>query len=62
MKDDTGDNWGRRRAWPDFPGPTTSGGAGLHIGGSGMNPRSPQFQSAQQARQPLMPARPGGAP
>jgi hypothetical protein len=61
MNDDTGDNWGRRRAWPDFPGSTTSGGgAGMRIGG--INPRSPQFQSAQQARQSLMPARPGGAP
>jgi hypothetical protein len=43
----------RKNGVPDFPDPTTSGGV---IVGSGIDPSSPQFQSAMQACQSLLPA------
>jgi len=41
----------RRHGFPNFPDPTTTGGGvGLHLTpSSGVDPRSPQFQSAQAA-------------
>jgi hypothetical protein len=43
----------RKNGVPDFPDPTTGGGV---IVGSGIDPNSPQFQSAMQACQSLLPA------
>jgi hypothetical protein len=43
----------RKNGVPDFPDPTTGGGV---IVGSGIDPSSPQFQSAMQACQSLRPA------
>jgi len=40
----------------DFPDPT---GPGINIGGTGINPRSPAFQTAQKACSKLLP---GGGP
>jgi hypothetical protein len=42
----------------DFPDPTAGGG--LQIGGSGINPKSPAFQSAQRSCRKLLPS--GGPP
>jgi hypothetical protein len=50
----------RAHGVPSFPDPTTrNGGVTISLGGSGMNPNSPQFQSAQRACRSLMP---GGGP
>jgi hypothetical protein len=48
----------RAHGVPNFPDP--SGGGGIHIqAGSGINPQSPAFQTAQQACAKLLP---GGGP
>jgi hypothetical protein len=50
----------RAHGLPSFPDPTTrNGGVTISVGVSGMNPNSPQFQSAQRACRSLMP---GGGP
>jgi hypothetical protein len=53
----------RSHGVPKFPDPQTAGGGmRLTIGkGSGIDPQSPQFQSAQRACQSLMPAGKGGS-
>jgi hypothetical protein len=43
----------RTHGVPNMPDPTSAGGA-VTIGGSGINMRSPQFQSAQRACQKYM--------
>lgn len=50
----------RSHGVPNFPDPTVSNGMiELRRGGRGVNPQSPQFQSAQRACQSLMPAASG---
>jgi hypothetical protein len=49
----------RTHGVPDMPDPGSNGNLSLPAGGD-INPSSPQFQSAQQACQKLMPAQ-GGA-
>ena len=49
----------RSHGVPNFPDPGSGGGITIN-GGSGINPDSPQFQSAQRACQKLLPA--GKAP
>jgi hypothetical protein len=50
----------RSHGIPNFPDPLSDGE--LTLKGTGLNPQSPQFQSAQRACQSLMPAAPGGGP
>jgi hypothetical protein len=49
----------RTHGVPDMPDPGSNGNLSLPVGGD-INPSSPQFQSAQQACQQLVPAQ-GGA-
>ncbi len=50
----------RSHGVPNFPDPGAAGGGGIPIAaGSGINPRSPAFQAAQNACMKLMP---GGVP
>lgn len=49
----------RSHGEPDMPDP---GRNGALPAGSGINPRSPQFQKAQQACQSLLPVKPGSTP
>jgi hypothetical protein len=52
----------RSHGLPNFPDPTTAGGGvSLNLRGSGIDKRSPLFQSAQKACQSQLPGRPGGA-
>jgi hypothetical protein len=44
----------RTHGVPSFPDPKMSGG-GIFIGGRGIDPQSPQFQTAQKACEALMP-------
>jgi hypothetical protein len=56
----------RAHGEPNFPDPAFHGGTtkiSIQIGqGSGIDPRSPQFQHAQQACQSILPGRLGGGP
>jgi hypothetical protein len=47
----------RSHGVPSFPDPTSNGGISIQVQpGSGINPNSPAFQSAQRACQSLLPA------
>jgi hypothetical protein len=49
----------RSHGVPNFPDPQFSGG-GVRIGGTGLDPNSPQFTAAQKACQSKLPGKPGG--
>jgi hypothetical protein len=49
----------RSHGVPNFPDPG-GGGGGIDLGGTGINPQSPAFKSAQQACRHLAPAQGGG--